>query len=132
MEDQYGQGGTRVGEVVRLAVPGSLEYVRVVRLTAAAVAARLGFDVDEIEDLRVAVDELASVVIEAGSGAEITFTFSSFDDVFVVDGSASVDRKPTLDDLSRQILTVVVDEFEISATDGMAQVHATKRTTPAE
>jgi serine/threonine-protein kinase RsbW len=132
MADQTGQGGTRVGEVVRLSVPGALEYVRVVRLTAAAVAARLGFDVDEIEDVRVAVDELASVVIEAGSGAEITFTFSNLGDTFVVDGSAPVSRQPALDDLSRQILSVVVDDFEISATDGTAQFRATKRSSPVE
>jgi serine/threonine-protein kinase RsbW len=132
MADQSGQGDTRVGEVVRLSVPGSLEYVRVVRLTAAAVASRLGFDVEEIEDLRVAVDELASVIIEAGGGTEMTFAFSSFGDLFVIDGNASVSREPTLDDLSRQILTVVVDDFEISATDGVAQFRATKRSSPAE
>jgi hypothetical protein len=132
MGDQIGQSGTGVGEVVRLSVPGSLEYVRVVRLAVAAVAARLRFDVEEIEDLRVAVDELASAVIEAGSGAEITFTFSNLVDMFVVEGGGSVNREPVLDDLSRQILTVVVDDFEISATDGMAQFRASKRSSPTE
>jgi hypothetical protein len=129
MEDESGQSGTRVAEVVRLSVPGSLEYVRVVRLTAAAVAARLGFDVEEIEDLRVAVDELASVVIEAGSGADIALTFSNLGDTFVVEGSAPVDGEPVLDELTRQILGVVVDDFEIGAVDGVAHFRAAKRST---
>jgi hypothetical protein len=131
MEDQSGQS-TRVAETVRLSVPGSLEYVRVVRLTAAAVAARVGFDVEEIEDLRVAVDELASVVIEAGSGAEITFLFSNRGDTFVLEGSAAVVGPVAIDDLSRQILSVVVDDFEIDATDGIARFRATKQSSSTE
>ena len=38
--EQPGPSSTSVAEIVRLSVPGSLEYVRVVRLTAATVAAR--------------------------------------------------------------------------------------------
>jgi hypothetical protein len=129
--EQPGQS-TSVAEVVRLSVPGSLEYVRVVRLTAAAVASRFRFDVEEIEDIRVAVDELASVVIEAGSGSEITFTFSNLGDTFAVAGNAAVDRQPVLDDLTGQILSVVVDDFEITAADGAAHFRATKRTTRTE
>jgi serine/threonine-protein kinase RsbW len=131
MADESGQS-TRVAEVVRLSVPGSLEYVRVVRLTAAAVAARVGFDVEEIEDLRVAVDELASVVIEAGNDAEITFMFSNLDDTFVIEGSAAVVNDVSVDDLSRQILSVVVDSFEIDAVDGVARFRASKRVSSTE
>jgi serine/threonine-protein kinase RsbW len=132
MNEESGPAGTRVAEVVRLSVPGSLEYVRVVRLTAAAVAARFGLDVEEIEDLRVAVDELASVVIEAGSGAEVALTFSNLGDSFAVEGSAPVDGEPVLDDLTRQILSVVVDGFDIATTDGVAHFRATKRSTKPE
>ena len=132
MEDQAGQNGTTVADVVRLSVPGSLEYVRVVRLTAAAVAARLGFDVEEIEDLRVAVDELTSVVIEAGRDREVTITFSNLGDTFVLEGSAPVVEQPNLDDLTKQILVVVVDTFELAVVDGVAHFRATKRTTRAE
>jgi hypothetical protein len=54
-------------DIVRLSVPAALEYVRIVRLTGSGVASRLGFDIEEIENLRVAVDELASVAIEAAN-----------------------------------------------------------------
>jgi serine/threonine-protein kinase RsbW len=130
--EEPGRSGTKVAEVVRLSVPGSLEYVRIVRLTTAAVAARIGFDVEEIEDLRVAADELVSVVIEAGHGGEISITFSNLGDTFVLDGSAPVVTDPELDNLTRQILGVVVDEFELSAADGVARFRATKRTQPSE
>jgi hypothetical protein len=129
MEDATARNGTRVADVVRLEVPGTLEYVRVVRLTAAAVAARLAFDVEEIEDVRVAVDELVSTVIEAGGGAEVRITFSSLDESFVVEGDAQVVREPAIDDLTRQILSVVVDTFEVTTSDDVARFRATKRST---
>jgi hypothetical protein len=130
--EEPGRSGTKVAEVVRLSVPGSLEYVRIVRLTTAAVASRLGFDVEEIEDLRVAADELVSVVIEAGNGGEINITFSNLGETFVLDGSAPVVADPELDNLTRQILGVVVDDFELSASEGVARFRATKRTQPSE
>lgn len=131
MADEPGQGSTSVAEVVRLSVPGSLEYVRVVRLTAAAVAARLGFDVEEIEDLRVAVDELASAVIEAGDGAELTLAFSNLGGTFVVEGTAVATTDPGLDDLTRLILGAVVDDFTLSSSGGVARFRATKRSITA-
>jgi len=132
MADDPASGGTRVADVVRLSFPGSLEYVRVARMTASAVAARLGFDVEEIEDLRVAVDELASVVIEAGDGADLDVTFSELGGSFVIEGRAPVATDPSLDELTEQILRVVVDEFELNATDGVAHFRAAKRPAPTE
>src|SRR5207244_330326 len=52
-EERLGTGGD-----VRLVVPAAPEYLRLVRLTAAGMASRLGFTFDEVEDLRIAVDEL--------------------------------------------------------------------------
>ncbi|GIU90461.1 MAG: hypothetical protein KatS3mg010_1560 [Acidimicrobiia bacterium] len=42
--------------------------MRLVRLTTSGVASRLGFDVEEVEDLRVAVDELANIVLRLAPG----------------------------------------------------------------
>jgi serine/threonine-protein kinase RsbW len=132
MADESASRDTSVADVVRLSFPGSLEFVRVARMTASAVAARLGFDVEEIEDVRVAVDELASVVIEAGAGAELTLTFSDLGGRFVIEGRSPVASEPRLDELTQQILRVVVDEFELSATDGVAEFRAAKRPAPTE
>lgn len=45
---------------VRVTIPASPEFVHVLRTVAAGLAARAGFSVDEIEDLRLAVDEAAA------------------------------------------------------------------------
>jgi hypothetical protein len=46
-------------EVVELSLPGSVDFVVIARFTAATVGARAGFNLDDIDDLRLAVDELS-------------------------------------------------------------------------
>jgi hypothetical protein len=46
-------------EVVEISFPGSVDFVVIARFTAATVAARAGFNLDDIDDLRLAVDELS-------------------------------------------------------------------------
>ena len=49
---------TRQDELIELVFPARADLVVLARFAAATVAARAGFDVEEIEDLRLAVDEL--------------------------------------------------------------------------
>ncbi len=51
---------------VKLSVPSKPEYVGVVRLTLSAIASRIGFDVEKIEDMKVAVAEACTNAIMHG------------------------------------------------------------------
>ena len=82
------------GETIRLSVPAALEYVRIVRLTGPGVASRLGFDVEEIENLRVALDELASMAIESPTPGELEVTFSTTETELRIDGERRVAGRP--------------------------------------
>lgn len=110
------------GETVRLTVPAALEYVRIVRLTASGVASRLGFDIEEIEDLRVAVDELTSLVVEAADGGELEVVFAVYDGALHIDGEVCVapGRVPAtakVEELTAQILAAVVDEWQFDVQE---------------
>ncbi|MGH8979225.1 MAG: hypothetical protein ACRDV7_14190 [Acidimicrobiia bacterium] len=118
------------GETIRLTVPAALEYVRIVRLTASGVASRLGFDVEEVEDLRVAVDELASLVVESSDAGELAVRFSVEEDVLHIQGEAELgdDRSEVqVDDLTAQILAAVVDEWDFSSRDGNVRFTCRRR-----
>ena len=52
-----------MSEVITLSVPAEAGYLTVVRTAAAAVAGRLGATVDDIEDLRIAVNEACAVLL---------------------------------------------------------------------
>ena len=123
------------GETIRLTVPAALEYVRIVRLTASGVASRLGFDVEEIEDLRVAVDELASLVVESADGGDLSVQFAVQDNALRIEGDAAlaVGRADNarVDDLTAQILAAVVDEWDLSTTEGSVRFSCVRRVPPA-
>ena len=58
---------SRVGRV-ELRIPNRAEWVAVARLTVSAVANRLPFGIDEIEDLKLAIAEACTTVIQSGEG----------------------------------------------------------------
>src|SRR5947208_5138612 len=63
-----------VGEDVWLTVPPFSEYLRTVRLVAADAASRAGLDYDEIEDFRIAVDELCHLLMSS-TDHEVSLSF---------------------------------------------------------
>src|SRR5260221_14652354 len=77
-------------DAVRLSMPAALEYVRIVRLTGSGVASRLGFDIEEIENLRVALDELASLVIDFATEGELEITFFTTETELRIVGRAPI------------------------------------------
>lgn len=108
---------------VSMTLSADPRLVRVVRLTAGAVADLAGFDVDEIDDLRIAVDELCAALLESGRGGELNL------DVRLVEGGAVHISGSTewgdvpLDDerfyLARQILGAVADDHGLETSDGV-------------
>lgn len=70
-----------MSEVIRLSVPAEAGYLTVVRTAAAAVAGRLGATVDDIEDLRIAVNEACAVLLaHADDGADLACRFDIGED----------------------------------------------------
>src|SRR3954452_21815693 len=107
-------------DAVRLSVPAALEYVLIVRLTGSGVASRLGFDVEEVENLRVALDELASMAIEFAVGGELEMTFSTTNTELRIIGRAPTARGADVgvEELTAQILKAVSDDYDLRAEDG--------------
>ena len=63
-------------DVVSIRLPAAGAYLAVLRTTTASLAARLDFTLDEIEDLRIAVDEASALLIAgAVDGADLTSVF---------------------------------------------------------
>jgi hypothetical protein len=108
------------GEEVRLTMPATPQLLRVARLTAAGLAGRLGFSVDEIEDVKIAVDELCFALVGSkGRPGSLTLTYRLGDRELELDGEGTfpadgVDHAFAPSDLSAQILAAVVDDHDIS------------------
>lgn len=51
------------GDVVEVRIPADVVYVSTLRLTTASLAARCDLTIDDIEDLRLAVDEACALLL---------------------------------------------------------------------
>src|SRR4051812_8482095 len=84
MQSLEGQGDG--GDRVQLVIPASSRFLRTARLVAADAAGRAGCDVEEIEDFRIAVDELCHLLMTA-TDHFVHLTVTSFDTHVVARGS---------------------------------------------
>jgi hypothetical protein len=106
---------------IRLAVPARPEFFRLARVAASGVASRLGFSYDDVDDLRLAIDELC-FALTGGRGREgcLLTRYAASDDALEVQATASftVDGpRPALSELSEAILHALVDEHEVYVDD---------------
>lgn len=118
-------------DTISLSIPASPEYLRVVRLVAAGLASRLGFTVDEIEDLRIGVDELSAYLTGAqGRDGALQIDFSIGEGTLEISGVAVLAPgqkvRVELTELSKAILGTVVDTATLHEQDGKPGFALTK------
>lgn len=51
-------------DVIKLELPAKGEYLSLIRLTASSVAARMGFNIDDIDDIKVSIGEACTSLLE--------------------------------------------------------------------
>jgi serine/threonine-protein kinase RsbW len=102
------------GRVV-LDVPAENDQVQLARLVAAGVGSRMGFDYDEIEDLRIGVDELCVALLTGATAfGPLQLEYQPAADSLQVRGRLRCDgAPPELGRLTAQIVSAVVDDFEL-------------------
>jgi serine/threonine-protein kinase RsbW len=123
---------------IEVSVPADPVYIRVVRLAASGVASLAGLDVEKIEDLKIAVDEMCSTLIEVGTGSPLHVRFASLVDgstTIRVDVEALVDPGAGRDEhrfaLSRTILGAIADHHElVVGEDGSGRYSMSIRVEP--
>jgi serine/threonine-protein kinase RsbW len=118
-------------DTVTVRIPAAPKYLQVVRLVAAGLASRLRFTIDDIEDLKIAVDELAAYLTGAqGRDGLLEITFSVEDDRIEIEGTGKFDGdvkiRTELTDFSRQILMTVADKAWLQQDDGIPRFGLTK------
>ena len=119
-------------DTVSIKIPASPEYLQVVRLVAAGLASRLKFTLENIEDLKIAVDELSAYLTGSqGRDGTLDITFEVGDDKISIRGSARLSAgqkvRTELTEFSRMILETVADEASLEQRDGSPSFSLTKR-----
>jgi hypothetical protein len=117
-------------EKVTLTIPGHAVYLRLARLAAADTGARAGLSVGDLEDLRIAVDELAYALIGSDtSRTPLTLSFVASDGVVEIDGARAMDGgSSALSELARTIVGATTDEHELQDDGETRRFRLVKRT----
>ncbi len=129
------------GHTVTLSMPAQPELWSLARMTASGIASRLDFNVEEIEDLRLALDELCSTVASGAGGSgriELSYRWdeSSIEIVCELTSAGEIRGEPSLvhavqplgepgspaselsvDELSARILDALVDEHGVEPSE---------------
>ncbi len=123
---------TAIGnDVVVLVVPAGSSYLAVLRTATVGLAARLQMTLDEIEDLRIAVDEACGILVPlAPPDAEVTCRFSVTAESLRIDVSVPAIAGlalPGNQSFSWQVLTALAGEVSAEERDGRATISLRKR-----
>ena len=135
---QRGPGQTRADretrDHVRVCMPAEGAYLSVLRTATAGLAARLDFTLDEIEDLRIAVDEACAMLLPQaipGTNLECAFDLGAEAMTITVSVVAAEPRMPARDTFAWTVLSALAGTVDsrVGPDDQVAIVMRKRRET---
>lgn len=131
-----------MGDVFKFSIPGKPDYVKMVRIAIASLASNAGLNVEDIDDIKVAVAEACKFVTCHGHEGwsnryDVVCEISDLQIVIMVDDSReghdlykntrSCANCPGEGDLGIFIIDTLMDEIQISEkTDGCKSIRMVK------
>ena len=117
---------------VRLSIPADPRYLSAARVVAASLGAESGLSVDDLEDLRLGVNELVACLIDGVQGdGRIDLELASGDGSVTVRGEIhGGGGAPAPDELTMRILEAVADHHELDGASFTLTKVSSLRDTP--
>jgi len=106
---------------VTVRMPAESAYLSVLRTTTAGLAARLDFTLDEIEDLRIAVDEACAMLLaQAIPGSSLECGFALEPELMTISVSVPclTPQVPASDTFAWTVLSALAGSVEAHVRDG--------------
>lgn len=132
-----------MSDVVELAIPVQSNLLVLARLTAATLASRAELGIDEVEDLRLVVDELCLLATGTCTEGTLQLRYLLDDDSITIGcslldgrvadlaagpgGASGGQAAPSDDGMSVQIIEALVDERGAEVVDGRLRHWVRKR-----
>ena len=124
---------------ITLTFPAEAEHIRLARLVASGLVAPLDYGLDDVEDLRIAVDELCAVILaHTEPTSMIVVAFEVTGDAVSVRAVAPAradlaeQAEVEVDELSRLILLAAADDHGVIRHDGEIVGRLSKRPVGAD
>ena len=124
--------GRDTADYVQVKMPAESAYLSVLRTATAGLAARLDFTVDEIEDLRIAIDEACAMLLAQaipGTDLECVFELGVDQVTITVSVTAAQGRIPAKDTFAWTVLSALAGSVDsrLGPGDRVAIVLAKRR-----
>ena len=107
--------GREAPDHVQVRMPAESAYLSVLRTAAAGLAARLDFTLDEIEDLRIAIDEACAMLLSQaipGTDLECGFELDADQVTITVSVTAAQARMPSRDTFAWTVLSALAGSVD--------------------
>lgn len=117
-------------ETIKMEISANPEYVSIIRLTTSGIANKVGFCLDDIEDLKVAISEACTNAIKHSLEDRFTIIYTMIENgltIEIIDNGRGYDAKeisePDLDNLKESgmglfIIQSLMDEVHLESTEG--------------
>lgn len=128
--DPRGVDAEPVADYVEVRLPSDAAFLSVLRTTTASLAARLNFTLDEIEDMRIAVDEACALLLaKAVPDSHLTCRFETAGDAMTVVVSAPTrdGTPPRRDTFAWTVLSALAGSVDTSVSaDNVLEIRLRK------
>ena len=118
------------GNAVQMRVPATVAFVSTLRITAASLAARCNLTVDDIEDLRLAVDEACALLLpHAEDAGTLDATFHLDEGKLAVDTSvrSKDSAEPDRDGFAWTVLGALASSVDVAHDGERLTITVTKQ-----
>jgi len=122
------------GDRIALTVPARSDYAKTVRLTAAALASRMGMTYEEVDEVRMAAEEAFVYATDTlAEDGEVAFVFTVSSDELGIDVALGAEEPASGEDAERNtayatfILESVCDTLEFVSDETGAHLRLAKR-----
>ena len=117
-------------ETIKMENSANPEYVSIIRLTTSGIANKVGFCLDDIEDLKVAISEACTNAIKHSLEDRFTIIYTMIEKgltIEIIDNGKGYNTKevsePDLDNLKESgmglfIIESLMDEVNVESTEG--------------
>lgn len=106
---------------IHIELPVEKEFARLLRLMVSGIASRLNFDLDGVDDLKIAVEEAYLMAMRSKVEGPLRVSFALETDRLQIDfqgKSAATVGENSPENLGNFILDAVVDEMSVNQANG--------------
>lgn len=118
------------GDVLILDLPATPVFLPVLRTATAGLATRLNYGLDAIEDLRVAVDEAATLILSSArdSTTMVNCRFDvTSDDLVISIGASGINPLPDRQSFDWRVLDALAGSVSTHTSDGLTTVRLSQQ-----